>query len=190
MIKNIKGRIYAVRSPNTDKIYIGSTIMPLSKRMYQHRHLNNLCTSKQIIEAGSAYIELIENYECNDKNELHKREGELIREHKNICVNKFIPCRTKIEYRNENKEKLSASEKIYRNKNKEKLSQWHKEYYSKNEKNRKEYKKQYDKKKSEYFKLQYRAKKIQKIMNVNLIPQLKQLHDFNLFFNQISAIKI
>jgi hypothetical protein len=96
MNKYQKAKIYTIRSPNTNKIYIGSTIADLSKRFYQHRIKsqslvrNEALTSKIIIDSGDAYIELLENYPCNDKRELEKREHELIRENNNICVNKII----------------------------------------------------------------------------------------------------
>jgi hypothetical protein len=89
--KEIKGKIYTIRSPHTDKYYIGSTIQKyLCKRMAHHRLGKDGCTSKQIIDAGDAYIELLELYNCNSKEELRKREGELIREHKDNCINKSI----------------------------------------------------------------------------------------------------
>ena len=56
-------------------------------------------------------IELIENYCCECKEELLRREGHYIRE--NECVNKLIAGRTKKEYKSENKEKLiHKSERI------------------------------------------------------------------------------
>ena len=117
----IKGKIYTIRSPHTDKYYIGSTTQKyLCDRMSTHRYdLNNRnCASKQIFDAGDAYIELLELYNCNSKEELRRREGELIRLHVNNCVNKNIAGRTIKEYHQEyylnNKEQLieKAKEKI------------------------------------------------------------------------------
>ena len=64
------GKVYCIRSPNTDNIYIGSTSQTLSKRLYEHkndhkqRKLRNLIytTSYNIIEHGEAYIELLKEY--------------------------------------------------------------------------------------------------------------------------------
>ena len=89
------GVIYAIRSFLTNKYYIGSTCMPLYKRFYGHkqaakshnRNGKNYISSCKIINYGDAYIELLENYPCNSKNELNKREGELIRQHKDVVVN-------------------------------------------------------------------------------------------------------
>ena len=89
------GKIYGIRSvSNPDLLYVGSTTDQLSKRLYQHKNKSNKSTSKQIIDLGDAYIELIENYACNSKEELLKREGEIMRSME--CVNKcnpvFIKC--------------------------------------------------------------------------------------------------
>ena len=55
------GKIYTVRSRSRpDLVYVGSTIQPLSVRMGMHRQSRNDCTSKQIVDIGDAYIELIE----------------------------------------------------------------------------------------------------------------------------------
>jgi hypothetical protein len=92
------GQIYSIRS-NTrpDLIYVGSTCRRLSERFGKHKVSTNTTTSKQIIEIGDAYIELIEIYPCNSKQELNRREGELIRSMN--CVNKLVAGRTIEEYR-------------------------------------------------------------------------------------------
>ena len=53
---------------------------------------------------GDLYIEPLEHFPCQTKEELNKREGELIRIHKNNCVNRRIECRTSREYCEDNKE--------------------------------------------------------------------------------------
>jgi hypothetical protein len=87
------GQVYAIRSHLTDQIYIGSTAQPLHKRLYQHKMNSNTCTSVEIIKHGDAYIELIENFPCQSKKELNRREGQHIRNTEN-CVNKNIAGRT------------------------------------------------------------------------------------------------
>jgi tagatose-1,6-bisphosphate aldolase len=119
------GKIYTIRSYQTEKFYIGSTCEILSKRLYQHSKKKNECKSKEIINYGDAYIELLELYPCNNKDELNKREGELIRDHKDQCCNRNIPFRTKKEYYQDNYNKI----KEYRNLNKEKNKEYQKEYY-------------------------------------------------------------
>jgi hypothetical protein len=76
---------------------------------------------------GHAYIELIEEVKCNNKMELLKREGELIREHYDNIVNKSRPNRTKEEYNKtardwENKNKHIR--KLYRDTHKEEFKKY------------------------------------------------------------------
>jgi hypothetical protein len=82
-------------------------------------------TSYKILEFGDDYIELLEAYQCNSKIELHKREGELIRQYKDICVNRCIAGRTKKQFYEDNKEKLQKQQKEYREENKEKIKEKH-----------------------------------------------------------------
>ena len=165
------GKIYAIRSHQTDKIYIGSTVDTLSRRMTGHRsnykqyknknNKYNFISSFNILEFDDAYIELLENCSCNSKEELLKREGELIR--KTTCVNKCIPDRTQKEWYQDNKEKLNEYRKInkekiviqtkkyreankekikkYRKDNKEEIKKYRKEYQTNNKEKRKEYSK-------------------------------------------------
>ena len=72
-------KVYSIRSlSRPELIYVGSTTQPLSKRMGQHR-TDKGCVSKEIIAIGDAYIELIENYPCVDKNQLLARENSYMR---------------------------------------------------------------------------------------------------------------
>jgi hypothetical protein len=123
------GKIYTIRSPHTDKFYIGSTCNPLSKRFWNHKNGKENTTSKIIINFGDAYIELLEKYSCKDRDELNRREGELIRLHKNICVNHVIPYRSDKQYKIDNKELIQQKRKEHYEKNKENLKQKQKEYY-------------------------------------------------------------
>ena len=143
------GKIYTIRSHQTDKFYIGSTTQPLSKRLSKHKgdykcYLKGTCrfiTSFEIIKFEDAYIELLEEYSCDNKLQLHRREGELIRD--NNCVNKIIAGRTIKEYKEDNKDKIKEyyeqnKEQIkeYKQKwseeNKDKIKQKNTEYYEKN----------------------------------------------------------
>ncbi len=89
--------IYTLRSPHTDKFYIGSTKQKLCKRFANHKSAYNLyvnnnlksfITSFKIIELGDSYIELLEEINCDSKIQLETREGELMRLHKDLCINK------------------------------------------------------------------------------------------------------
>jgi len=144
------GKIYSIRSYQTDLIYIGSTTQPLSKRLSTHRGNFNcwknnnyhFVTSFELLKYDDHYIELIENYPCNSKEELERREGELTREFAN-AVNKVIPGRTKKQYYKDNKECISEYQKQYHNNNKEQLLEKQKQYYEENKEQLLEYKKQY-----------------------------------------------
>ena len=106
------GKIYQVVSPNYPVPYIGSTTVPLCKRIVQHRASSNTCRSRIVIDAGDAYIELIEEYPCENKEQLNKREGEIIRQRE--CVNHKIPCRTRKEWKDDNKDYVYERNKAYR----------------------------------------------------------------------------
>jgi len=107
------GKIYAIRSHQTENIYIGSTIQPLSKRLIQHKSSlkSKNPSSKEILQYPDAYIELIELFPCNTKEELNKKEGEHIRS--NNCVNKLISGRTRHQYKLEHKIQISEKMKEY-----------------------------------------------------------------------------
>jgi len=122
-----KGKIYCLRSHQTDKIYIGSTVEKLSLRKAKHKNKlkdfsngkYHYVTSFELIKFDDCYIELIENYPCKDKAELERREGQFQRSMD--CVNKKIAGRTQKEYTVESSEKLSETRKKYREKNKEQI---------------------------------------------------------------------
>jgi len=117
--KNAK--IYCIRSHQTEQIYIGSTTQSLAQRFAEHRVKNDGCSSKLILQYQDAYIELIELFPCNSKEELNKKEGEHIRS--NNCINKNIPNRTKKEWYNDNKKQITEQKHQYYEKNKEILKQ-------------------------------------------------------------------
>lgn len=114
-------KIYCIRSPSTDKIYIGSTTQKLCARFGSHLRnyreykdgKEHYITSFDIIKFNDSYIELLEDYPCNNREELNKKEGELIRSNTN-CVNKAIAGRRNKEYYEDNKYKILEQAKQYR----------------------------------------------------------------------------
>ena len=136
------GRIYKITSDSTDKIYIGSTCQSLSKRMTTHRDdykrfvngKRGKTTSYELIKLGDAIITLIEDYPCERKEQLHARERYHIELNKDICVNKYIPTRTRKEYEQDNKEHIAEYHIEYKKINKEKIVEYCKEYYQINKK--------------------------------------------------------
>ena len=91
------GKIYTIRSLSSPDIYVGSTIQSLAVRMGGHRRTyeknKGLGKNKEIVKDISEWnIELHELYPCNTRQELHRREGEVIREIGTL--NKCIAGRT------------------------------------------------------------------------------------------------
>ena len=124
------GKIYCIRSYQTDKKYYGSTVQILSqcfgghKRYYMNYKYGDIklnFTSFEILKYDDAYIELVELFPCNLKCELNRRKGFFIRN--NDCVNKNIAGRSKKEYYEDNKTKIVERVKQYRENNKTKISE-------------------------------------------------------------------
>lgn len=135
------GQIYTIRSHQTPLFYIGSTCSPLAKRLYGHKKdykcwtkndEYSYTTSYEIIKYEDHYIELLEEFPCETKKQLNKREGQIIRFYDDRCVNKVIAGRTKAEYRQDNKIKLAEQGKKYYESHKEEIDEHKKEYRKKN----------------------------------------------------------
>ena len=81
------------------------------------------------------YIELIEEYPCENSNQLTRRQGELMRELK-ASLNQVIAGRTRGEYKIDNYDKIkktkAISDKKYAEKNKERIKEYQNSYYLKN----------------------------------------------------------
>lgn len=147
-----EGKIYKITSPNSNKIYIGSTVQKLYARFSKHKEMKDNCVSKEIIGAGSPKIELLEAYPCKSREELLEKEQYYIDLNKDICINKIGARHDKEEYYKkymteekkkearerankfykDNKEHVLETIKKYREENKEEIKTKHKEYYEKN----------------------------------------------------------
>ena len=141
-------RIYKIVDNTNGNIYIGSTTQTLSRRLAKHTsdygsYLNDKCrfmTSFNIIQNGNYEIILIENVNCETKEQLYARERFHIEN--NICVNKVIPMRIegeskKIYYKN-NKKEILTKQKHYYEANKEHISEREKNKYEINKEKIKE----------------------------------------------------
>ena len=164
------GKIYKIIDSENKVIYIGSTTEKLCNRYAKHKH-----------KAIGNKIILIELCPCNSREELVKREQELIEQYDNL-LNKFRAYRTEEEYkeydkkyREANKNKILEKAKLYRETNKVKISEKKKEQYQKSkEKILEQRKEQYQNNKDkilEQRKEQYQnnKNKILEKMKVNVI---------------------
>lgn len=123
------GKIYKIINDATDKIYIGSTIQPLSKRLSQHKHKKSCC-SRELLELGNCKIILIENFKCDNKEQLTAREQYWIDNSSN-CINKNMKANVLIKYKDNPKEYMKQKRK-----NSEKRIAYRKEYYQKMKQNK------------------------------------------------------
>jgi hypothetical protein len=116
MLDYKQGKIYTIRCETDDTlIYVGFTTQSLCVRMAKHtcdsvkdpnRHF-----SPHIDDWDNWYIELFEDFPCDSKGQLNKREGEFIREIG--TVNKQITGRTQKENKIDNKSKIKKNIKKY-----------------------------------------------------------------------------
>jgi hypothetical protein len=103
-------------------VYYGSTTRTLNKRLSCHNNKFNRCSSKALFSVGTPEIILLENYPCETKEELLKRERYWIEG--NQCVNHCIPYRTQ-------KETIELK-KQYQQYNKEQLAEYYKQWIQDN----------------------------------------------------------
>ena len=160
-----KGKIYIIRNSENDFTYIGSTCQTLAQRMAQHRRdmkypkrqHYKLYQAMNELGVDAFYIELLEDYPCQKKEELLKKEGETIRE-LNSEFNKIISGRNRKEYYQDNREEIKDKQKhayecnkqhfleyakAYRDNNKDVLKDKKCKYYENNKERILEYKKEY-----------------------------------------------
>jgi hypothetical protein len=197
------GKIYTIRCRDDNNlIYVGSTTQLLYKRFYEHKKIYNNENNKEYnkllyikmreLGIGHFYIELYENLNCDSKEQLLKREGQIIRELGTL--NKKIEGRTpeeyyienkdKIkEYYIENKDKIKEVKKEYYIENKDKIKELTKEYYIENKDKIKEVKKEYYIENKDKFKeyqqqnkdkLNERRRELYKLKKLNKVEQQQQ----------------
>jgi hypothetical protein len=104
-LKLYKSKIYKITSAQTTNVYVGSTCKSIEKRFYTHK-AQYKChkkggsaiynTSFKILQFPDAIITLIENYPCQTKAQLRRREGYWIQNTPNT-VNRLVAGRTREE---------------------------------------------------------------------------------------------
>lgn len=126
------GKIYRIVCNETGLCYVGSTTQTLTKRLSKHKEsyknfLNDkyhFVTSFKILENENYDIVLIEEYPCENKQQLHARERYYIETME--CVNMRIPSRTPQEYYQCNKESRIENTKKWREEHKEYIKEFDK----------------------------------------------------------------
>lgn len=145
-------KIYTIRHKEDNSlIYVGSTTTSLCSRWAKHRYeaingrmeLPVYRKMRDLNDIDNWYIELYENFPCNNREELNKREGEIIRLIGSL--NKQIAGRTDEEYRQDTKQQRKERNKLYHEKNKESRNENNRQYYEKNKEKINEHKREYGK---------------------------------------------
>ena len=146
-----KGKIYKLWSPSKNLVYYGSTTETLSRRLSGHlcqykKYNNKISTiyvnSFKILECEDYKIELVEEYACNNRQQLCKKEGEYIKA--NECVNMQIAGRTKKEWEKENPNKVKEAKQKYCEENLDKVKEAKQKYRENNADKIKETNKKYN----------------------------------------------
>lgn len=156
------GKIYTIRCKlDTSLIYVGSTTQKLCDRMTSHRNNphNGTHFYSHVKDWNDWYIELYEDFPCERREQLVKREGEITRQIGTL--NKNIAGRTRQEYRIEEINKI----KEYDERTKEHKKEYAKQYREKHDEKIKEYRENHKEKAKEY-NIEYRAKNKEKLQEI------------------------
>jgi group I intron endonuclease len=126
--KYSNGKIYRLVNNVDDNIYVGSTYRTLSQRKSGHKVDAKTKTEQKVYkhlnEVGweNFDIILIENYPCNNKDELNSREryfNELLKPE----LNSALPLRTDREWREANKKQIAKKAGDYYQANKDQIAE-------------------------------------------------------------------
>ena len=144
MLDYKNGKIYKLVNNIDDKIYVGSTCTTLVKRKHEHKKKSKRCPDRRIykhilaVSWDNASIILIENFPCESKDELVRRERYWYDQLK-PDLNHDKPCILVEElegynkqYYEEHKEHINEMNKKYYEKHKEHLTKQQKEYNKNN----------------------------------------------------------
>jgi len=124
------GKVYVIRNTENAKCYVGSTVRTLAQRMSQHRMaaLKNsnfpLYVAMREIGISKFYVELLLDAPCERREQLHKVEGNKMRELNTLTPNGYnvvVAGRGKKEFYMDKKETIRPKHKAYYEMNKEKI---------------------------------------------------------------------
>lgn len=129
-----RAKIYRIVG-GSGKTYYGSTCVSLSRRLSKHKAVykqwlegkTHYISSFEILAEEEYDIVLVEEFPCDNKEQLHMRERYWIES--NDCVNIVVPGRTDKEYYETHKDKVAKRQKQYRDLNKDKVAKRVKQYY-------------------------------------------------------------
>ncbi len=134
------GKIYTIRCKlDSSLIYVGSTVETLCSRFSKHKHQSKLSPHIHFYSAISDwndwYIELVEDFPCERKEQLLKREGEIMREigtlNHQLPGNYLAKNKQQYmkDYRKEKSEQIKICKQENYQKNKDTISAKEKEKY-------------------------------------------------------------
>jgi hypothetical protein len=179
------GKIYTIRCRYDDNlIYVGSTVeKKLCDRMSKHRSNSkqDRCINIPLYQEVNKtnwddwFMELYEDCPCESKEQLNKREGQIIREIGTL--NKQVAGRSRKEYRIDNSDKLKQYHKQYRQENAAKLN----EYKCENAERIKERRKEY---------CQENAERIKEISKEYYHDNFEKINEKNKQYNRENAEKL
>ena len=170
-----KAKIYKLVSNKSSDIYIGSCLVELSKRFSVHKTPSNKCVSKSMfVDDAIITIVLIENYQCENKNQMKARELHYITTLQ--CINKNKPFVCDINYSD-----YKEWQKQYQLEHGEQIKQQKQQYNINNAEQIKQHKNQYHLEHKEQIK-QYLLENIEHIKqqkkqyNIVHAEEIKQQH--------------
>jgi hypothetical protein len=131
-----QSKVYKLSSPNSDKVYIGSTTQEIEERKSCHLRAYKLwkegkhhyVTAFILFELGPDVVsaELLEEVQCQTREELLARERYYIEN--NNSINKIIPGRSQKEYKKANQEYIKEKALEYYNQNRDSIIEKAKDY--------------------------------------------------------------
>ncbi len=135
-----KGKIYTIRCKlDTTLIYVGSTCETLCSRFSKHKfeckRSPTICFYSHVSDWNDWYIELYEDFPCERREQLLKREGEICREIatlNSVKPGNYLPKGEQDymkEYRKENAERIKMFKQENYEQNKEAILAKQKEKY-------------------------------------------------------------
>lgn len=134
-----KGFVYRISSGDHDRVYYGSTTLPIEKRLKEHvkcykaflsypSNTKRWCSAFYLFDKGigTIKIELVREVEFETLNELRRIEGEVIKSDPN-AVNVCIPGRTREERLQNNSEQINEKRRLKYQDQKQEISEMNKQ---------------------------------------------------------------